>query len=753
VNQQPRAIKVMVAILSSSDLPGSQATLARMFATGTEGLLVINDGGTQKYVSAVSTGIQPYGLGQAMFGATLVAADPRWRAVLPTSSAGTLTATGQSFIFTNPGQSPIDDAVINIRSVAQKAAASAWLYGAEVILVNRAERPLINYAIEVTGGGWDHATEVGASRSQADGDDVRVLTDAVEVPRWFGENAANDPNSAATKVWANFDFGPRRTAILLNAITVASPSLDEDLVVSPGGTLGFPRSGALLIDNEVILYQGRTESNADGNAAFTGVTRGARGTTVATHSASTTIYWVEHRVQLIWGNTGVAAPASRPDLKPLLDLTSSTVSNSQHEWLNFLDDTYPARSMQWGRRIRPQDDQFDKILSPGGSPASIITFEYQSAGAVAGKPAFNTWYRDFPTGTGSSGGNVASVTRVLADTLGMWIYGIDNDGADVVLQKLAGALSSASLNVTAPTNPVYRIECWAFNQVVAQTPRVTYASLEALTATPTDNGQRVTVSTEPVDVVGVIAGLWDGTGGATVTCSIIAENGSNAPAGTTTLGTATYTTVVGTPQYAAFAFATPVTLLPGIQYWFCFDDGAGATTSWQNHRALQYTRSKRGGVTTNGGFETFDLRAVLARPGAAATSFVRFDGNALADDSDQVTVDGVTVYLSSTDTPYVSLKARANLYRTAPATLYNEATGQSIALNYAAPVGHELRIDLAAGSVTDLDDENGTNIINAVTFSDPDDRLTLVPGANSLRWMETGIVQSNVSVDAYAAWE
>lgn len=750
--QRPRPIVLHVEILSG-DLNTAQRQLQEWFAPGAEGELEITEDGISKVIDAVCVGFQRYQPSTSAFTVSLVATDPRWRSLNPISGASLITLSGGGFTVNNPGNSTIDDPLITLRPVSNKAAASGYLYKLESVIAWRAARPAPNYAVELTEG-WDHATEVGAGRSQADGDDVRVLVDGVEVPRWFGEHANNDANSAATKVWANLNFSPRRTATLLAAMTVASPTEGDDLEVATGGTLGWPRTGALLIDDEVITYSGRTESNANGRAAFTGIQRGRRDTTVATHSASATMYWIEHRVQIVYGNTGVAAPDSRADLKPLLDLTSSTVSNERHEWLNFADSAYPGRSMQWLTRSRTQDDQYDKILAPTASPVTALTWEYQSGGAVAGKPVGNTYYRDFPTGTGGSGGNVASLTRVLADTLGMWIYGIDDAGQEVVLQKFAGALTSASANITQPTNPVYRLECWAFNQVVGRRPEGydwTAADSTALTTTFTDNAQQILIGAAPIDIVAVIAQLYDVTGGSTVTVRIAADDGSDGIGTTAIVATGTQVTTSAGYQTLVFSFATPFVLQASTRYWIGMYRNAVATSNWAKGY-VKYSGGKMRDATAISSLKSWDFK-IVGRQASSATAFTRIDGQSYADDSDQVTVDGVTVYLSTSESPYVALKSRKDAYRFVGGALYNETTGDTIKANALCGMSNELRIDIGTGVAVNVDEENGASFAAGVEFSDPDAKFTLAPGTNSLRFVETGLTGVNVAVDAYARWE
>ena len=752
--QRARALQFIVKVISG-DLNTAQRQLQEWFAIGTEAELEILEDGTAKVIDAVCVGFARYEPFSSAFTVSLVAPDPRWRSVNPISSASLITSSGGGFTVYNRGNTTVDDAVITIRPVSNKAAANGWLYKSESVIANRAARALGtaqgSYALELTEG-WDHATEVGASRSQSDADDVRAVVDGVETPRWLGEHANNDANSAATKVWVNGNYSPRRTAVLLTAMTVASPTEGGDVEVTKGGTLGWPRQGALLIDDEVILYSGRTENNANGRAAFTGVIRGARNTTVATHSASTTMYWVEHRPQIVYGHTGASAPDSRSDLKPMLDLTSSTVSNERFEWLNFADSAYPGRSMQWLTRSRTFDDQYDKILAPTASPLTALTWEYQSGGAVAGKPVGNTYYIDLPTGTGSSGGNVASLTRVLADTLGMWVEGIDDAGQVVNLQKFAGALTSASANITAPTNPVYRLECWVFNQVVMRGLPPGYTGISGYNAlgvgTATTDGTQFVGGADAIDLVGAGALINSATAGRTVTLSLSADNGSNVPVNGPTF-TPTITTVIGN-VFGQGVLTDPIVIQPAVVWWVTAYVDGGADTYWLS-RAIPSSRRSRH-AATNYVERTHDL-VLYGRPNAVAATFSRLNDNAVADDADQATVDGVTVHLSSTESPYVALKSRQSIYRFVNGTLYNETTGQSITINTVCKVGDELRIAIGDGIAVNIDEELGESFAQGVEYSDPDGKFVLAPGYNALRFVESGMTGVNVSVDARACWE
>ena len=734
VEQQPRIIEVFVALQTVSQ--ANQRTLQEWFAIGTEGELVVNDDSVFKVADAVVVAASPYAAAPNVFVATLVASDPRWRGQDPIATAQLITTSGQGFSVNNPGNCAVDDPVITLRPVVNKAAASGYLYKLEVVAAWRAERPSGYYATELTEG-WDHATEVGAGRSLAAGADVRVLVDGVEVPRWFGENAANDANSAATNVWANINFAARRTALLLSVASIRLPAEAGELEVEKGGTLGWPRQGALLINDEVMTYTGRTESNASGNAAFTGIIRGARGTTIGTHTTPVTIYWVQYRIQIIYGNTGATAPAARADLKPLLDLTSASLSNTRHIWPDFLDETYPGRSMQWQPLYENSDDRSRRVLAAGGSPLAVLTHEYQTLGAQAAKPNRNIFRIPLPAGTAVSGS--LEGTRVIADSLALVITGVDNDGNTVPVSSHSGALASGALGVTLPAASLYELRVRSRSQYTNGNV-ITGVTATAGTILTSYNGtiQQEFEAHGAGTIDAVLCQITDDGGGRTVTASLWSADSTTTAVARVTDEVAVVLTVSAT-AWVKFTFVTPIAATEGEKYWIRLKANAGAPT-WLAHATI-YADGRSG----LGSIASMDFRVI--------SDDLDFDSLIHADDSDQNTLDAVDIPLLATAVPYIALKAREDTYRFVAATLYNETTGQSVTVNAACGMSDELQIRIGEGVAVNLDDENETSFDAGLEYSDPDSKFWLAAGNNDLRFVEAGLAGVNVLVESHALWE
>ncbi len=183
-----------------------------------------------------------------------------------------------------------------------------------IAIWNRTGSALNDYSLEVTsqaGAGFDHAALVAAGKSQADGDDLRVEVDGVEVNRWL-----DGPSTAHCKVWINVTLQAPVTATLAVAFT----SGDAVTTLTVDDTSGFPRSGTLFdVDSgEAFTYEAKDATR------FVGVTRAAKGTTSASGSGGDMLVWIEHDVYLTYGDLTAGPPSVNDDARPAFDLNPSS---------------------------------------------------------------------------------------------------------------------------------------------------------------------------------------------------------------------------------------------------------------------------------------------------------------------------------------------------------------------------------------------------------------------------------------------
>ena len=450
--QQAKPIVVHVDLLSPST--ENMEALQAYFPIGRRAPLVVTYGAVRRIFDVRVIKHIPYDGNLAAASFVLQAADPRARSEL--TQLATLTQTSKAtdvVSVTNDGNDHDDSLRIFQSPYTIKPVATAQRYKREIILANRADASLDHYAIDLTDGGWDHAAEVSAGRSIASGDDVRVLIDGREVPRYAGDTNPNDWNDTATKIWINADYGPHVSATLALATTAATPLNGGELEVDTGDLADWPRTGFLMVGSECISYHGITRANENGVPALLNVVRGARNTTRAVHALNATLSVVEHRIQLVYGWTGAGAPADATAFEPMINLNTST--NSSHVWPAFSDDSNPQRSMQWTPQQTVRDLQYDKIIAAAGSPDTALDWEWHIDGAQANKPAANEWFQTFPTGLVTGGAAPSfvasgSVSVVNTTTMTVPVPSGTADG-DLMMLGIYHQHISGAASITTPT--------------------------------------------------------------------------------------------------------------------------------------------------------------------------------------------------------------------------------------------------------------------------------------------------------------
>jgi hypothetical protein len=88
----------------------------------------------------------------------------------------------------------------------------------------------------------------------------------------------------------------------------------------------------LQIDNELLTYTGKDP----GGKRFTGVTRAAKGSAAATHTAGATARWIQHDIWVEYGSATLTAIVPDNSRKPMFDLATST--NTSWNYLEFFEE-------------------------------------------------------------------------------------------------------------------------------------------------------------------------------------------------------------------------------------------------------------------------------------------------------------------------------------------------------------------------------------------------------------------------------
>jgi len=361
-------------------------------------LVATDDDGTsnERYVEAVCLGLFPKSDGEkvtsSMYIAVLsVSGDVRWRSTSNEEATDwNITSTGQTKVVSNTGK---DDAFPILTITPTTGKTGGFGYKRWVPIHWKASVGYTNYPYDTTNGGLNTAALVTGGKAQADGDDFRVYVNGVQKDRWFGASTAAF-NTTVTKVWVNLTFQADVPMTLKTAIASSGDltSIDVNESIS-----SMPASGIVIIDSEAFTYT----SKNDGDKKFTGITRAAKGTSMAAHTASTSVIWIQHDVWWFYDNSSLTAPTQDDDYKPAFDLDTST--NTSWDYNNFGEhdgqDELP-RSGRWSYvetadpydRVYPYyGNQYTQVNGPGmsgnpdGEHGEIGIFAIVSGSGVVGR--------------------------------------------------------------------------------------------------------------------------------------------------------------------------------------------------------------------------------------------------------------------------------------------------------------------------------------------------------------------------------
>lgn len=387
-------------------------------------------------------------------------------AVAKTVSPATLSVAG--------GDLDSDELVITLKPTAAKSAANGQRYMAQINVKWTNGWSADQLPVDITGGGWDHAAEVTATRSAADGDDVEVRWKGQRISRWVSAWDA-----AGTKVWCVLDFPAARSWTLRAATTDADTTwyFTEDLVNMP--TLPCHA----WVDSEVVLV-----TAFDVATRTWTVDRAERSTSGAVHAAAAKVYWLPaaQQLDLVWGYTSAATPDYiDATIKPALNLSSST--NGSFVFAEY-QETRDAGSTQsrYPRALsaytldvvdRAEDFMYQNYVpytetvngTPADdNPATAMCIAYRQVGGYIGHPLQTAWGIRSPVGISNlaytywmdclyySGGADTREARLV-------VSAIDGDGNRSVVRTIAitsgaGPQTASHSDAIAPSAREVRFE-------------------------------------------------------------------------------------------------------------------------------------------------------------------------------------------------------------------------------------------------------------------------------------------------------
>lgn len=400
-------------------------------------------GGNDRYIMGICEALEevPFSAGLEYIAAIRIDGDIRWRAFTPTTeSSWNITATAQSRSMTT---SSADEAnafpVIEITPTNPKT--SSWPYKRFMAVKWRIASAASNYPVDIANDSLD--TQIASTNfAQADGDDLWVYVDGVLVSRWL-----DGINTSTTKVWVNLDWVADVPMTLDGGIGAA----DTSLIVNEAIT-NLPTSGIIQIDSEIITWTSKSNSAK----TLYGLTRGAKGSTAATHSTAATVYWLQHDIEIIYGNATTAAPTVNNNYKPMFELASSTNTSWDYNDFNDIDGPYfpvvHPRSGRWSMGFTTPSMIYTATEGGTADPASVIGLHPPSINAYA------KMYVDNPCGI-TAANFVNGKKRT--DDITEWSGGSGGSTPAYIYSDL-----SIEYYVTAPTiNDTF--QTWSRNETLA----------------------------------------------------------------------------------------------------------------------------------------------------------------------------------------------------------------------------------------------------------------------------------------------
>lgn len=343
----PQTIAIQVIIAAGSNINTNRELFKQYFNAedGNRHNLIAEDGagGTQHYLTGFVRQVQNVTNEENAFIVIFAVEYPYWRLVTATDTTWNVTTSGAATAtaFTNAGNRNVPPKITLTPTVTKTGGLSFRRW---VSIYNNMDisfiAPLDITDESATGGGLDTAT-LTTVKMQADGDDLRVWEDGIEVDRWL-----QDMDTASTQVWINDNLAPRHEGTLRT--TLASATADVTVAFTQNRAnlemlthLKSAQNPIFIIESEAFQY---TAANVNlVTYQITSVNRERKGTTAAGHTAGVTIRHIEHDLWILYGDSTLTAPDVDDNNKPIPALSSY---NSAWTFANYFD-ADSARTGAW----------------------------------------------------------------------------------------------------------------------------------------------------------------------------------------------------------------------------------------------------------------------------------------------------------------------------------------------------------------------------------------------------------------------
>lgn len=331
-------IRVRVVIAQGSNIPTNRELLKAYFdvTDNSPHNLITKDianGDKQWYVRGYPTQVQEQQAG--LYFVTIQLETPIWQLVTPGTDTWNISTDSDTEAITNTGNVPVPPIFEITPTVTKTGGLSKGIW---IPVYNSMDSPFIE-PLEITDGGLDTATLVGGGFMQASGNDFLVWQDGGFVDRWL-----DAMNSAATRCWINVNLPPMQSAV--TSVNIAgSGAITTITLARTRASIAFLTAmqkvvnKVVVIDSEAFLFIGVNFFTYQ----LTGVTRAAKGTSEASHTAPATVIWIPIDLWILYDDPTLGTPDIVDTLKPMCDLSSD---NALLSFTNYFDQTR-VRPFAW----------------------------------------------------------------------------------------------------------------------------------------------------------------------------------------------------------------------------------------------------------------------------------------------------------------------------------------------------------------------------------------------------------------------
>lgn len=366
----------------------------------------INDSNRQYYRTGYPTLLASQGNDKPnAFVITITTEYPYWQLVTATADSWAISASGDSDTVTNIGNIPVKPVFTFTPTVTKTAGLK---YSRYVPVYNNLDKSYIA-PYELTNGGLDVQTLIDAGKMQANGNDFRVWEwdNGAFVDRWlYGVDSDSDPGLC----WVNLSLSPRKEGTTNATFDSNDTTLN---FAQTRANLTFLRelksvaNSTLLIESEAIAFD---PSEIDFlNYQITNISRGVKNTVAVSHSASSTVRYIERDYSILYGDSDLGALSTDDDFKPIFSLAST---NLAWTYAQYYDKT-ANRPGAWQPEVLATKtnlsynytDSMDTFADPANvmGMAMVGTKDFQ----VANEAGTLDWLFHHPAGVTNIAGNLA----------------------------------------------------------------------------------------------------------------------------------------------------------------------------------------------------------------------------------------------------------------------------------------------------------------------------------------------------------